>query len=385
MTSEYKIPGISVSDHDESMQMDDAVQPIVTQEENVHPGNFQSEETTAGENSPYLKARKQQRNKTNNPARERIQRLLNENHAKDQMNMQLQSELAEKERILFQKEEELRNREANSHQLFENNLRQEENAIVQGLKLAKESGDIDTEVELQRDLARVKSEQSAFDVLKVQNQTVPQDFSDVSDTTFYPNTNPYDYGFVNQENLYDEPEVSDDFAYFTERNPWINRNAPEFSPELAQEADFIAAELNKRLKFNNMAHFIGTPEYYEEIEKAMHNNYGVREQERAQNQVVPQYHYSQPNPQAHRYQTSGVSRQGATLADQYVSRASPNSMNAAPSLSADEYKIARNLMIPTNAGGNDQFSSDQAINMYVKYKNMLKKQNNDQNFRISIE
>jgi hypothetical protein len=84
--------------------------------------------------------------------------------------MQLQAELAEKEHLLSVRENELRSKELNNQQLFETNMKAEEYSIIQGLRSAKEEGDIDREIELQRDLARVKGEQSTFDALKIQQQ-----------------------------------------------------------------------------------------------------------------------------------------------------------------------------------------------------------------------
>jgi hypothetical protein len=353
----------SVSDSPE-MLGDSPPEPMQEQYEPAPESMAQAEETQVEETH-----NKPKRNKTNNPYKDRISRLINDNRTKEHMNMQLQAELAEKERLLHQREEEIRAREVNNYQLFENNLRQEENSIVQNLKLSKESGDIDTEVELQRDLARVKSEQAAFDVLKYQNYSPPQNAYDDDYTSIYPTVTPYDYYDAGYEN---EPEVSEEYATFVERNPWVNPNAREYSPQLYQEANALAEDMNKRLKFNKQADLIGSDEYYQAIESAMNQAYAMKQRHQPQQQVQ----------QSHSYPTGGVTRQGASLADQYISRSNPSYNNPAASLSAEEYQLARNLIVPSTGGGN--LSSNQAIDLYTKFKQHFDKQPPHQTYRVTV-
>lgn len=317
--------------------------------------------------------RKARRNK--NPAKERISRLINDNHAKDQMNMQLQAELAEKEHLLSVREHELRNKELNNQQLFETNMKAEEFSIMQGLRSAKEEGDIDREIELQRDLARVKGEQSTFDALKIQQQYQEPATFDDEDISFYPSVNPYAY----EADHYQEPaELPDEFVDFVERNPWVNPNAREYSPELAREADALATEFTKRLKFNNQAHLVGGDEYFSEIENIMRDNYSLGGQ-RQQQQFQPQQQSYQNAP------VSGVSRQGASMADQYTARTNSTHRKDILTLTPAEYKIARNLQVPDPKQQGKYLSHDEVVRKYAEAKQQYSRQPADSRYRVSID
>ncbi len=323
-------------------------------------------------NAVQRENRKTRRNK--NPAKERISRLINDNHAKDQINMQLQAELAEKEHLLSVREHELRSKELNNQQLFETNLKAEEYSIIQGLRSAKEEGDIDREIELQRDLARVKGEQTTFDVLKIQQQYQDPATHDEEDTSFYPSVNPYAY---EADHYQEAPELPDEFVDFIERNPWVNPNAREFSPELAQEADALATEFTKRLKFNNQAHLVGGDEYFAEIENIMRDNYSLGGQQQQRSQ-----------PQQRSYQNapvSGVSRQGASMADQYMSRNNSIHRKDAITLTPAEYKIARNLQVPDPRQPGKYLSHDEVVRTYAEAKQQYSRQPADSRYRVSID
>ena len=362
-------PGFSVEDDIGDTESTNNSSYVVSENDRDNVSNEESQESD--NNLQQRLERRKERDKSKHPYKERVARLANDNHIKDQINSSLQAQLAEKERLLSMREQELRNKEINNQNLFENNLRSEENSIVQGLRSAKEDGDIDKEIELQRDLARVKSEQAAFDVLKIQQnyQSQYEQANDL-DTTFYPSVNPYSY------DQYEEaPELSDEFVEFAERNPWVNPNAQEFSPELSQEADTIAAEFNKRLKFNNQSHLIGTDEYYSAIENVMRDSYSLKSQNQHQQQQQRTYTPS----------VGGVSRQGASMADQYMSRTNSGSRSSAIPLTPQEYKIARNLQVPDPMSPGKYLSHDKVVGMYAEAKQFYNKQPADSRYRITID
>lgn len=311
----------------------------------------------------------QHRHKNKNPFKERISKLINENHTKDQINMNLQTQLAEKERLLNIRDQELRQKEINNQKLFENSLQSEEQAVVQRLRNARDDGDIDKEIQFQQDLARIKGEQAAFGVLKYQQQQSYQE--PPQETTFYPenNYNP------NQYSQAYEPELPDAYVDFADRNPWINPNVGEYSPELAEEANVIAQEFNKRLKFNNQANLIGTDEYYSAIENVMRENYSLNSQQTS-TQVQEKQYRSTP--------VGGVSRQGASMADQYVAKTSSNGQSAS-SLTPDEYKIARNLRVLDPNNPTKYISGNEVLKMYEQAKNFYAKQPHDPKYRITID
>jgi hypothetical protein len=192
-----------------------------------------------------------------------------------------------------------------------------------------------------------------------------------------PTTNPYAY----EADHYQEPaELPDEFVDFIERNPWVNPNAREYSPELAREADALATEFTKRLKFNNQAHLVGGDEYFSEIENIMRDTYSLGGQQQQQ-----QY---QPQPQQRSYQNapvSGVSRQGASMADQYTARTNSTHRKDVLTLTPAEYKIARNLQVPDPNNFGKYLSHDQVVRQYAEAKQQYSRQPADSRYRVSID
>ncbi len=326
-----------------------------------------------------------ERTKNKNPFKERISRLTNDVHTQKQTNQMLQAELAEKNRLLQLKEQELRNRELNTQRLYESNLENEERSILQNLKLAKEDGDIDAEIKFQQDLARVKGEQTTYNVLKQQQQYTPSDVED-SDTTFYPtNTNPYNYDesqYADDPQDQYEEDLPEAYQEFLDRNPWANPNSQQYSPELADEATVFAAELNKRLKFNNSSNMIATDEYFSTIENVMRERYSVDDSESDAEEDYNDYDQSEQYQQQARSisPVGGVSRQGATMADQYaMNKGSKSTVRLTP----DEFKLARNLQIPDPKREGYFLPSEEAVKRYAQSKAKFAKMPFDPRYTIT--
>lgn len=311
-----------------------------------------------------------QRQKNKNPFKERISHLTNSNKA-------LQAQLAEKERILALREKELQSKNSINEKLYNSSLSAQEQGIVHQLRAAKEDGDIDKEIHLQQELARVKSEQATFGLYKnqyQQQQTAPA-YTESVDTDFEDQEyqqSPYAQSHSTQvENI---PEAT---LNFLERNPWADQNSSLFDQDLWTEINEAARDLNKRLKFNNQSDLIGTDAYYESLEKYMNAQYGL-------NQTSPQ-DIEEPAMQQQSRPASkvgGVNRAGASMADQYAVKSS----NSKPvmTLTPAEYRIARNLQIPHPSGNGSYLSSEEAIKKYAEKKAFYSRQAHDPRFSVRM-
>ena len=132
-----------------------------------------SEDSSEVEAAQPEKPKVQEKKQNKHPFKERISKLVHENRNKDYVNLTLKQQLEEKERELAHKDEMLRQKDSINSQLFESNKQTEERSILSNLRQAKEEGDIDEEIKYSQDLARIKAEQMAYDVLKIQ-QLLPQ-------------------------------------------------------------------------------------------------------------------------------------------------------------------------------------------------------------------
>ena len=323
-----------------------------------------SEDSSEVEAAQPEKPKVQEKKQNKHPFKERISKLVHENRNKDYVNLTLKQQLEEKERELAHKDEMLRQKDSINSQLFESNKQTEERSILSNLRQAKEEGDIDEEIKYSQDLARIKAEQMAYDVLKIQQQYQPQPVQE--ETTFYPTI---DYQSASDHDI--EMDLPEEYTNFLDRNTWANPESSNYSERLRAEADLIASEFNESLKFNNQAHLIGTQDYFDSIEGLMRDRYAPpseQEDDSSYEQEPVQYQQQRRTPPA-----AGVSRRGSTMADQYISQ-KPGQSNKAYTLTEKEYNWARNLKIPNGPTGNQQFlSSDKVIQEWAKNKEYFRK------------
>jgi len=309
-----------------------------------------------------------QRQKNKNPFKERISHLTNSNKA-------LQAQLAEKEKALALREKELRSKNSINEKLYNSSLSAQEQGIVHQLKAAKEDGDIDKEIHLQQELARIKSEQATFGLYKNQYQQEQQHFDEFKDNDFEDQEyqqSPYAQD-ISAPQIEDLPEAT---LNFLERNPWADQSSSAFDQELWGEINEAARDLNKRLKFNNQSHLIGTDAYYESLEKYMNAQYGLNQSSPDQIEESRMQSPSRPAPGV-----GGVNRAGASMADQYAVKSS----NTKPvmTLTPREYKIARNLQIP-HPSGHGMLSSEEAIKAYAEKKAFYARQKPHPTYKVSF-
>lgn len=281
--------------------------------------------------------------------RNKIDQLTLEKNVREAQNQELLARVQEQERLLAEKQYQLEQNEQHKNAYYENSLQTRETSILNELKVAKEEGDVDKEIALSKALAQVAAEQSTYGFYKSQlkAQPTPSDYNydDSSESTFYPvptvNTN------------YEEPE-NDVLDSWLEKNQWADPNSSHFSPRLRQEANALSTELDEMLRYNGSSHMIGTPEYFDSLDNLMAEKYAI------QDPPAKQTSNSQ-------YAVAPVSRNGSSMADQYISK-NPNNTRQSMSLTEDEYKIARNLQIKLPNGR--YATGDEAVRRYAEAKRL---------------
>lgn len=281
--------------------------------------------------------------------RDRLDQLTFENNVKQAQNQDLLARVQEQERLLAEKQYQLEQNEQHKNAYYENNLQTREVSILNELKMAKEEGDVDKEIALSKALAQVAAEQSTYGFYKSQLKAQPpqSDYDDSSESTFYP--------VPTVNNNYDEPE-NDALDSWLEKNQWADPNSSHFSPRLRQEANALSTELDEMLRYNGSSHMIGTPEYFESLDNLMSERYAIQD--------APA---KQPTSNNSQYNVAPVSRNGSSMADQYISK-NPNNTRQSMSLTEDEYKIARNLQIKLPNGR--YATGDEAVRRYAEAKRL---------------
>lgn len=294
-----------------------------------------------------------------------------ESKLKDAQNQELLIRLQEKERLLSEKQYQVEEAVNNDHTRYVDSLGLREQSILNELKVAKEEGDIQKEIEMTQAMAQVVAEKSTYGLYKSQIHNQPRqndgyqeeiDYSPQHYMTQAPYQEPY------QE--HDEPE-NEHLETWLEKNQWADPSSANYSQRLRGEVGEFASELDERLKYNGRADMIGTPEYYDALDNLMKDKYST----------------SQERPQQNSGYSGGsmvapVSRSGSSMSDQYVSR-NPNSTRGGMALTREEYAIARNLQIPMPNGR--MRSAAEAIELYKEGKRHNKSNDPLHPNRLTIE
>lgn len=305
---------------------------------NPEPETEQEQETQ----QRYAKSQKEVRRERN--LKSKLDQLSYEKELVQRQNQELALRLHNQEQLLFDKQNQLEENSEYKNKYYENNLQIREQAILSELKTAKENGDLDKEIALSRALAQVTAEQSTYGLYRsqapVENQQPYQQYQQ-------PYQQPYQQQPVNHEpTAYDE---------WLESNPWADARTESFDPSLRGEIEQISRDLDKRLKFSGNTEIIGTPQYYNTLNRIMSNKYNPGDSEPEEEEEEPQYAPSHVAP---------VSRRTG-MADAYVNT-NPQSTKRMVNLTEEEYKIARNLQIKLPNGG--YASGEEAVRRWAEAK-----------------
>jgi hypothetical protein len=291
--------------------------------------------------------------------KKRLKDVTYEKKIRESQTRDLMAKLQEQERRLAEQQAMLEQSEQYKNTYYENNLQTRETAILNELKVAKEEGDVDREIALSKELAKVAADQSTYGLYKSQMRNQPPAYEPhptYNDPNIYPEPN-FGNGLRPQEDNYDyEEPVNEAYENWLYKNSWADPASRNFSPHLREEANKLANELDDMLRYNGDADVIGTPSYFASIDEAMSQRYGIKKQERTP---------VSREPQNSSYSVAPVSRSGSSMADQYMRR-NPNSTRNSVQLTEEEYKIARNLQIKMPDG--TWRSGPEAMRRYMEGK-----------------
>jgi len=260
--------------------------------------------------------------------------LQQENTFLAQQNQQQLDLIREQERRLKSFEEKLFKKDEEANQYYETSLDAYEESLTDALIRAKEDGDTHREVKLINELADVKAKKNTNKL--AQYQKYEREAQRVEQEEYIPIEKP----IVSPE---PSSSVNEHYQDWVDENPWYNT-----STRLRAEADKIGQDLADQYAFNNEAHLIGTPEFYQHITETMSSQY--RRQRPANdinhdvNEVEDQSYNNPSPPHWSRPTVAPVSHQkGTNMANQYVQ--DRGATTPLRTLSKEEFAIARHLPV----------------------------------------
>lgn len=289
----------------------------------------------------------------------RQEALMRDNEYLKQQLQQKYAEVAEKDEF------------ANLH--YESSLKAREIALMNELVSAKEEGNYQKEVELESALFEIKAQKHTNELYKTQIQ--PQNYNNAQQIADLTNAQ-QQYTYANHQDAARESyePVNEAYEEWLQNNSWANPDTQSYDPDLMQDAVQISTNLEKMLKLKKRPDLIGTKEFYDAIDNALQEEYGLSDYESNNKPVQPSHqerpYYSQPQS----YPVEPVSRGNLTMAEQYNRQYQNNPRSTAvkpSSLTQDEYNVARNLQIPNGPGSVIQNVNDR-LKIYNKMKNYPK-------------
>lgn len=300
--------------------------------------------------------------KTVEGLKKRIDQVTFEKNVREAQTQELLAKVQEQERRIAEQQSLLEQNEQHKNAYYENNLQTREKAIINELKVAKEEGDVDKEISLSKELAKVAADQSTYGYYKSQLQNQSRD--DAYQASRYDQSNIYPQPTFSNElqgpNNYEEP-VNEAYDNWLENNSWADPESQNYSPRLRDEAVQLSNEFDEMLRYNGKSEFIGTPAYFNSIDNLMSERYAVQGSGARQEQEPRQREQQSYTPAA----VAPVSRSGSSMADQYMTN-HPNNTRRHIQLTEDEYKIARNLQIKLPNG--KYATGDEAVRRYAEAK-----------------
>ncbi len=352
---------------DEGFKQDDGFNSSpITDEPTISIGDEVNDDVPQAQEHDQNFDQKQQKDKktsrkTVEGLKKRIDQITFEKNVEAAQKKELLAKVQTQERWIAEQQSLLEQNEQHKNAYYENNLQTREKSIINELKVAKEDGDIDKEIALSKELAKVTADQSTYGYYKSQlrKQNSPDNYNDniYPQPTYGNDVHSQDY----PNNNYEEP-INEAYDSWLDRNSWADPESRDYSPRLRDEATVLANDLDEMLRYNGKAQFIGTEDYFKSIDNLMSERYGVKGSERDQEQELEPRQMDRQS-----YSVAPVSRNGSSMADQYI-RKNPNNTRNHTSLTEEEYKIARNLQIKLPNGS--YATGDEAVRRYAEAKGM---------------
>jgi hypothetical protein len=225
---------------------------------------------------------------------------------------------------------------------YEKSLEENENRLSKELKNAKEEGDVEKEIEIQRQLIDIGALKQTQRLSKTINRRQPQ--VENYQPNLYPQQQPpLAPQQLNQQQYYNEHEEE-----WLEDNPWANPQSPAYNPQLSNKFRELVEVSNMKLSYNNMSDFIGTREYFNILTEEMDKTFGFqknRNNNESENEEYNEDYADSRNQHQERsnnmrsYSVAPVTKRGTSMADRYLSR---NNFEGTTSTQAEEY-LARKM------------------------------------------
>lgn len=327
---------------------------------------------------PLRPPRNERGHRTRKNVKDRLEIIIAENRAQAAQQQQLMSYIEEQQRTIADLQAKANQSDHNSNIYFKQGLDNDEQRVSSELKFADETGDIEKKIELQKRLAEIAAQRQTLLLSESlsRQQPQPQNYPPVDNyptqqPIYYPNQ-PVPYN-QRQEFANDNP-VNEHFEDWVENNSWYDKHSANYDPQLANEVDQVAEELNKYLKFNQQGDMIGTPQYYDAVSNIMQDRYGTQNNNN-NNTDYDNNNYYQDNSI---YEVAPVTKKGTTMADRYMANKQGNVRAPSQSgvaLTPDQEAVARGLVPVLTKLYGRQFSLEEAKAEYYKE---LKKDQQDQ-------
>lgn len=316
--------------------------------------------------------------KNKNTFEQRIAALHSQNLARQEALMNKERENEYLKQQLQQKYAEVAEKDEFANLHFESSIKAREIALMNELIAAKEEGNYQKEVELEAALFDVKAQKHTQDLYKNQIQPHQQRNNNAQQIAELTNANQqYSYQEYQEPSVDPYQPINENYEEWLQNNSWANPDTQDYDHDLMQDAVQISTNLEKMLKLKKRSDLIGTKEFYDAIDNALQEEYGIGGHEQQEEPVYQQPHRQEPryapSPQQS-YPVEPVARGNLTMAEQYNRQYQnrPQSTASKPSsLTQNEYTVARNLQIPNGPGSVIQNVNDR-LKIYNKMKNYPK-------------
>jgi hypothetical protein len=291
-------------------------------------------------------------------SKDRLDEVIADNRAKDAQQQQLLAVLQDQERRLEEAQARVEQSAHYSNVYYEQSLENDEKRILTELENAKENGDIKKEVYMQQRLAEIAAQrqtQLLSKTLHKQQQPAPVNYQDPS--------------YYQPQPVRQQAPINEHYEDFLEDNPWADPRSPEFDPNLRQEVNDFAMELDKNLKFKGQGNMIGTPEYFGALNNIMNEKYGGNGNVNNDNQYDDNDYYEDNRV----YEVAPVTKRGSSMADRYVSNNQNPGTNQRRniSLTKEEADIGAGLAPTLSKIYGRRITTEEAIAEYYRQKMLI--------------
>ena len=171
-------------------------------------------------------------------------------------------QLKEKNREILQKDLDLFETQKSALEAQKAAFDSQEGLILHQMKDAKQRGDAESEILLNRDLASVIANKTKIEEAL---DSVVNNLNGISQIDQEESIEAPDFALTQDRNR--------SYQNWLARNKWADENSDEYNQDLAEFATVVESSVNNRYKLNkDKRHLIGTDEYLKEVEEELYKN-----------------------------------------------------------------------------------------------------------------